>query len=282
MAAATDTAKASSEPIPIYGTMFMVAEGAMAEAFVNGLPLSARSVRGPRSQSKHYNERLLQGKNQLELHIHRAPNKDDHEVSFEVYRLASAAERLAAAGAEVEPHTLIERVYPAIVDELQQDDSTPRRLAPLCYRTTFHISATLNEHECFSATPQSFDEEGTPALRSAVHATHNAVLANDVDELIRLRAFKHRNLERCYRGHANYAAAAANASVRRFFSEPFEVDPFDPGLLHYEPLLDGRVARIRRLDDAPIYGAYRKSDPKHYFATHVALFAHVDGEWKLF
>ncbi len=167
--------------------------------------------------------------------------------------------------------------YPRFLRDLPEGE---QRL-PANYRTTFRFDEP-SPRPCWLDAPKTdFPIEGTPELRAAVTALHDAHRRADADAFFQLCDLKCTELQRYYGPRDDLVPEKAKAIWAPIMAEPWDLDPLDWNEITFERRGGGRTAYVSRKEGKPALFARHKTDPTRTWEANLHL-TFLGGQWRVF
>lgn len=152
---------------------------------------------------------------------------------------------------------------------------------PMTYETGFTPLGQMFRPAYLDATPQAFGEDGTAELRAVVERLHQAAERRNVDEWVRLLAFRVDELGRAYPGWEGQDQKQAYAEMAAFFSQNVAVRPLEWDKVRFLSCQGGRVACAIHKEGGQLIEVVSRDDPTQYVRVDPVMTRH-QGEWKIF
>jgi hypothetical protein len=248
-----------------------VAQGVVAEIFINDLPLYETLVRGQVGANGPINELLVPGENEVSIRLLRDIDRDYQHYYFRFYVFK------VIGGTAEQPE--IDILHDVRFPQRFEEADAVRKKAPFHHLGRFDPRIETHMPPHLSLPSLDVPDEGTPSLRDAVAALHESLAAGDLDRYLDLSALNIALRDDAYAGTAEHSAGAQRKVFADFFSRPLEVAPLDPAELHFEARAGGRVVYVRRVDGRPVLAARQKDDPTELLTARLTFIAQ-DGRWQ--
>ncbi len=238
----------------------------VATVLVNDVPFYRRVYDSHEAPAGPANHLLLEGENEVTIHIDSIEPDPYMIRSFELEFLR-----------ESDKSAVFRARFPDYLKQYPEEE----RKTPFTHKQKFLYSEPSPKPLWLDAPRESFPSEGNREQHEAVAELHRAYGSADIDAFLSAMELKTAEFTKFYGSLPELAPEAARASYGQVLREPWDLVPLDPNELLFSRHCDGRVAYVTRRDGRPALFAQHKQDPGRTWNANLLL-TRATGRWRIF